>query len=335
MRIAVLPGDGIGPEVIAATVSVLDAVTDGLEMINADIGADCFKRTGEYLPRETLDVIDEADAVLLGTIEHPVGDRTYRNPVMMLKRQMDLYANIRPIVRIADDVGICDTDMIMVRENLEGVNSLAESEDLDGTTFERRVSIKNCKRICRIARAIGEARGREKVTCLHKADVLTLSDGMFRSIFYEEMDGSRLKAEDELVERAAARMIMSPRSLDVTVAMNLYGDVLSEVGSATVGGAHMTPSGNIGDSKGLFEPMHGAEPGNAGKDIANPISSMLSAAMMLDFLDMRRESGIIWDSVTAAVRGGIRPRDIGGTVGTYEFAGKVAELCHSSLQGMK
>lgn len=334
MRIAVLPGDGIGPEVIAAAVSVLDAVTDSLEMVTADIGLDCCRRTGDHLPRETFDIIDDADAVLCGTVMAPENDKGYRDPLTDLKRRMELYANIRPIYRISEDIGAADADMIVIRENLEGIYSLAESEDLDGVTMERRVSIKNCKRICRIARRIGEDAGRKKITCVHKADVLRTSEGMFRDIFYEEMSGTPMQTCDEIIDRAAAGVVMDPGSFDVVVSLNLYGDIISEIASAMVGGVGITPSGNIGDDKGLFEPIHGPRPDISGTDSANPISSMLSASMMLDFLGMKEESLIIKNAVRKTVADGFRPADLGGTYGTYEFAEKVAEACQS-LQGME
>lgn len=326
-KIAVLPGDGVGPEVTAAAVSALDAVTGDLEMINADIGLDCFKRTGEYLPRETIDIIDEADAILFGTIMDPEHDKLYRNPLLTINKHLDLYINIRPAYRLAPDIGIEDVNMLVIRENTEGIVAVAESEDLDGMTVERRVSIKGCKRICRKARQIAEGRGRKKISCVHKADVLRLSDGLFLDTFYEEMEGTTVRIEDCLIDRVAADMILEPELYDTIVTLNLYGDIISEIASGLVGGSYLTPSGNLGDTKGLFLPMHEPHPELTGLNLVNPISSILSSSMMLEFLGMDDEAEKIKNAVMTAVRDGHRTEDLGGCLGTYEFTEKIAELC--------
>ncbi len=323
-KVAVLPGDGVGPEVIDATVRLLKLLRDDLELLHGDVGLNCHARRGEYLPQETLDLVAEADAVLFGAITTPLGDPDYRSPILQLRRELDLYANVRPLQRIHPSLGLVDLDAIIVRENSEGMYTQIEREDLEGVTLERRVSVRGSRRITRFARVLAERMDRKRVTCVHKANVLRRSDGLFRDIFYEEMEGSSLEARELLVDAAAAALVDRPHELDVMVTLNLYGDILSDEGSALTGGLGLSPSANVGAGVALFEPVHGSAPDIAGKGIANPSATMLSAVMMLEHLGMNDESEMLRKAVAGAIGDGARTRDLGGELNTVQFSEAVA-----------
>lgn len=327
-KIAVLPGDGIGPEVIGSALTVLDAVTHDLEFLHGEIGLECHSRTGEYLPRETLDIIDESDAVLFGAITTPLGDPNYRSPILQLRKQLDLYANVRPLRKVHPSLGLVDLDAIIVRENTEGMYTQIERQDPEGVTLERRVSIRGSRRIVRFARELAEKNCRKRITCVHKANALRRSDGLFREIFFEEMMGSNLEVKELLVDAAAAAMIDRYKEIDVIVTLNLYGDILSDEGSALTGGLGLSPSANMNAEFGLFEPVHGSAPDIAGRGVANPTAAILSAAMMLDFLEMSTEAETIRLAVHDAIDKGARTRDMKGDHSTQQFTDVVASLCH-------
>lgn len=324
-----LPGDGIGPEVIDGALTILRTVSPDLEFLQGEIGLACHSRTGEYLPRDTLDIIDESDAVLFGAITTPLGDPNYRSPILQLRKQLDLYANVRPIRKVHPSLGLVDLDAIIVRENTEGMYTQIERQDPEGVTLERRVSIRGSRRIVRFARELAEKLDRKSITCVHKANVLRRSDGLFRDIFYEEMIGSPLEARELYVDAAAAAMIDRYREIDVIVTLNLYGDILSDEGSALTGGLGFSPSANMNQDFGLFEPVHGSAPDIAGQGIANPTAAILSAAMMLDFLKMNEQGDVIRKAVHDAIENGSRTRDMGGQQSTLQFASTVAALCRN------
>jgi methanogen homoisocitrate dehydrogenase len=326
MKVAVLRGDGVGPEVVDATLSVLNAVAN-LEFIDADIGEGANKKHGSYLPAETMDTILQCDAILLGTVDDKTDDRNHRSPVLDLKKQLGLYANIRPFGLLCDDIGYPGINTIIIRENSEGMYTGAEIEDLDGVTLERRVSSKACKRICKTAIEMATVKERKKITCAHKAYVFKGSDGLFRDIFYEQVAGQPFAVDDIAADKLAAKYITDPESIDVVVTLNLYGDIISEEVSALVGGTYLTPSGNIGEHMGLFEPMHSAEDELAGKNVVNPTSCILAGALMLDFLNMRNKGDVVRNAVRSAYADNERTIDVGGSLGTKEFAEAVIRHC--------
>ncbi len=325
-KIAVLRGDGIGPEVTNAALTVLNSVVD-LEFIDADIGQIAYNHYESYLPSETLDVISECESILLGTIFDNENDNRYRSPVIDLKRQLDLYANIRTFRQLSPDIGYPGVDTYIVRENSEGMHAVSEVEDLDGVTLNKRVSIKACTRICQTALKVCKRKNRQKITCVHKSNAFHAADGLFKDIFYQECAGTEYQINDMYADKAAATFISNPEELDVVVTLNMYGDILSEEVSALVGGTHITPSGNIGDSMGLFQPMHGAEPEKAGLNVVNPTSAILSSAMMMDHLMLIDAGDKIRKGIRMAYKEGSRTADIGGSMGTQEFADRVAKIC--------
>ena len=323
MKIAVLPGDGIGPEVIGAAVDVLNHVTPDLETMYGDVGLECFSRRGEYLPEDTIDLIKHSDAVLFGAITTPLKAEGYRSPILRIRKEFDLYANLRPVRNPAPGIGLVDMDIVIVRENTEGMYTGDETVDAEGVDLRRRVSRAASERICRFARDLSETHKRKRITCVHKANVLRKSDGLFRDVFYEVMEGSIIESRDMIVDAAAAALVSNPQEMDVIVTLNLYGDILSDEAAALAGGLGIAPSANLGDRHALFEPVHGSAPDIAGMGIANPTAAFLTTAMMLEHIGRIEEAVRIRDAVTASLSAGHRTRDLGGGLGTIDFTKQV------------
>jgi isopropylmalate/isohomocitrate dehydrogenase-like protein len=327
-NIVIIGGDGIGPEVIAPAIMVLDAVKAPLSMKFARMGLQCFKETGSYLPEETLEELGKADACLFGAITSPDASvKNYRSPILQLRKHFDLYANVRPVARLSPDIGIGDLNAVIVRENTQGMYTGIEHA-VDGVvTLERKVSESVCRRLVHYAIGHCKREGIGRITCVHKSNVLRMSDGMFKRIFYEEVAGSGLDANDLLVDAAAAALIMKPQQFGCIVTLNLYGDILSDEAAAVVGGLGFAPSVNHGDGFDLYEPTHGSAPDIAGKGVANPTAAILSAAMMLRDFGMRSEAQMIHQAIITTLRNGVRTPDAGGRATTFDYTQAViAEL---------
>jgi 3-isopropylmalate dehydrogenase len=320
-RIAVVAGDGIGPEVIAEAVKVLRAVgaPGRLEFAFEDVeaGAGCYRRTGEELPRETLEVCQAADAILFGAAGLPdvrFPDGTEIAPQLTLRIALDLYVGLRPIrlhpgvptpLRLGEHDRI---DYVILRENTEGLYASRGSGVLVGghvATDTLVVTRPGVLRICRQAFELARRRrgaprdGVRRVTLVDKANVLK-SYAFFRALFDEvAADYPDVQAEHAYVDAMTMYLVQRPGHYDVVVAENMFGDILSDLAAATVGGLGMAPSGDIGDHYGLFQPSHGTAPDIAGKGVANPLAAILSAGLMLEWLGQRDGSE---DALTAALR---------------------------------
>ena len=323
--ICVLPGDGIGPEVVACATRVLEAVTDGIELVYADIGHRAFEKTGSFLPPDTLELMSECDSSLFGAVTSIRGEH-YDSPVLRFRKELDLNANIRPITDIAGIAGR-DVDLVIVRENSEGLYTMDEHRDEEGVTTLRRVSERASKRIVECAIGVARSRRRKHVCCVHKANVLRKSDGMFLDIFNRMIreKGGGLSYSDQLVDSAAARLVTAPNEFDVIVTLNLYGDILSDVAAGVVGGLGFAPSGNIGPRYSVFEPAHGSAPDIAGKGIANPTATILAASMMLGHLGMESEREKMDRAVRSAYADGHKTIDVGGSCGSDSFTTAVLD----------
>lgn len=302
-RIAVLPGDGIGPEVMAAALHVLRGAGVRLDFTTHDFGADHFRRTGVALPPRVVDDCLAADAVLFGAIGLPdvrLPDNTEIQPVMMvgLRRVLDLYAAVRPIRLYPGlptplrDVGK-GIDFVILRENLEGLFASFGGGCLVGDELASDsliITRKGSERIVEYAFHLAERRrgrpldGKRLVTCVDKANIFR-SYAFFRKIFFEvAARHPAVSTEAFYVDAASMYLVQNPQTFDVLVMENQFGDILSDLGAGLVGGLGMAPSAEIGPKHGLFQPSHGTAPTIAGQDIANPLAMILSAAMMLDWL---------------------------------------------------
>ncbi|MDD1772540.1 MAG: isocitrate/isopropylmalate dehydrogenase family protein [Methanomassiliicoccales archaeon] len=325
-RVAVMGGDGIGPEVVDATMHILEQMELGLEFVRAEMGLACFERTGHHLPKETIKTLESSRAALFGAITTPPRpDPDHRSPILQLRNHFDLYANVRPCTPLLPELGKVDLNAVIVRENTEGMYTGREREEDGAVILERVVSERGCHRIVEKAIDVARSRGMHKVTCVHKANVLRRSDGLFRRVFYATMENSGLQADDMIVDATAAALISKPSVFECIVTLNLYGDILSDEAAALTGGLGMAPSANIGDSFALFEPVHGSAPDIAGKDIANPSATILTACMLLEYVDMKDAAIDLRSALVRTLKEGDRTRDIGGTLGTMRFAEKVAE----------
>jgi len=330
-RICVLPGDGIGPEVIDCAVKVLRAATKDLEFVQADIGQTALKKYGQQLPNDTLELMGSCDSCLFGAVtssESP--DR--ESPVLKFRRDLDLYANVRPVRTLVNVPNRPPIDVIIVRENLEGMYTQDEVYDDKGVTTMRKVTKRASERIVSYAIDYALRKGRKKVTCVHKANVLRASDGLFLSVFRDlaKEKGRGLIVSEQLVDSAAMKLVMEPGTFDVIVTLNLYGDILSDVAAGVAGGLGFAPSGNIGPKHSVFEPVHGSAPDIAGKGAANPTAAILAGAMMLDHLGMMNEAEIVERAVAGFYFSGHLTSDLGGRHGSASFTDHVLKEIISS-----
>lgn len=319
-KIAIISGDGIGQEVMQACEYLLDNLDLEFSFEYGEAGFECFNKNGTTLPEETVRIANNSDAVLFGASTSTPGEPS---PIINLRKELNVYANIRPIKSykgvdcIRDDI-----DFVIVRENTEGLYSQVEYGDSEKMIAERVITKKASERISKAAFNLCIKRGESKVTCVHKSNVLKKTDGVFKESFYNvAKQYPQIATEDYYVDAMAMYLITQPQSFDVIVSSNLFGDILSDESAGLVGGLGLAPSGNIGDHNGLFEPVHGSAPDIAGKNIANPCSMILSASMMLDYLGEWEISNDIKDAVEKVIAEcKIRTPDLGGDACTMDVA---------------
>ena len=317
-NIGIISGDGIGIEVMDACEYLLDKLNLNFRFKYGDAGFECFNKNGTTLPEKTVQISKKSDAVLFGASTSTPGQPS---PIINLRQALNVYANIRPIKSykgvkcIRDDI-----DFVIVRENTEGLYSQIEYEKDKRTIAERIITRDASERISKAAFNLCKKRGENKVTCVHKSNVLKKTDGIFKESFYKVAeDYPHIKSEDYYVDAMAMYLLTHPQDFDVIVSSNLFGDILSDESAGLVGGLGLAPSGNIGDHNGLFEPVHGSAPDIAGKNIANPCSMILSAAMMLDYLEEWEISNDIKHAVEKVIADcKITTPDLGGNATTME-----------------
>ncbi len=317
-NIAIISGDGIGNEVMDACEYLLDKLDLEFSFDYGEAGFDCFNKNGTTLPEETIKIANKSDAVLFGASTSTPGQPS---PIINLRKELNVYANIRPIKSykgvncIHDDI-----DFVIVRENTEGLYSQVEYGDENKMIAERHITRKASERISKAAFNLCIKRGQNKVTCVHKSNVLKKTDGIFKESFYKiAKQYPQIISQDYYVDAMAMYLITQPQNFDVIVSSNLFGDILSDESAGLVGGLGLAPSGNIGDHNGLFEPVHGSAPDIAGKHIANPCSMILSASMMLDYLGEWELSNDIKNAVEKIIADcKIRTPDLGGDACTMD-----------------
>ena len=318
-QIAIVPGDGIGREVMDATLMVLDSLGIDFDYVYGDAGDECLEKTGTALPQETLEIIRNADACLFGAAGETAAD-----VIVRIRQEMKMFANLRPVKSYPNTNSLSDDiDFMIVRENTEGMYIADEEHYTDEGAVARRIITRKAeRRIIDYAFRYAKDNNRTKVTAVHKANVLKKSDGLFREIFYEvAKDYPDIATEEFYVDATAMYLITQPQNFEVIVTTNLFGDILSDEGAGLVGGLGLIPSANIGEDAALFEPVHGSAPDIAGKGIANPIAMMLSAVMMLRYIGEseaadRFEAAILKVLNDANVLTG----DMGGSATTVELA---------------
>ena len=324
--ICLIPGDGVGQEVVPATVEALKTLSLGLTFVEAEAGFACFEKHGSALPEATLAQARQADAVLFGATSSPSSIVAgYRSPILSLRKELDLYANLRPIFSLPGDYSRPGIDMLIVRENSEGLYSGREHRDGDTAIAERVITRLASERIVRVAceQAMqrAELRGKPAVlTIVHKANVLKLTDGLFRECALKvAAEFTAITMKELLVDSAAMNLVRAPHSFDVLVTTNLFGDILSDEASALVGGLGVAPSANVGSGTPVFEPVHGSAPDIAGQGIANPVGTLLSCVLMLERLGELQAAVRLRQAVLDTLKSGLRTADLGGTASTNQF----------------
>lgn len=322
--LCLIPGDGIGPEVVSAGRCVLEALGLPLTFVEAEAGWATFQRRGTALPEETLAAAHAADATLFGAVSSPLQPvEGYRSPIVALRRTLDLYANLRPVESAPIPASRAGIDLLIVRENSEGLYAGRERATADEAIAERVITRRASERIARLAFRLARTR-RGLVTIVHKANVLRATCGLFREAAYAvASEFPDVHAEEMLVDTAAMRLVTSPERFDVLVTTNLFGDILSDEAAALVGGLGLAPSGNVNETQGVFEPVHGSAPDIAGRGIANPLATCGAVAMLLDHLGERDAAARVRAAVQATLRRGVLTPDLGGDATTAQVTAQV------------
>ncbi len=326
--ITLIPGDGIGPEVAKATSRVIEAASVRIEWEVHDAGAAVAEKRGTVLPEEVLESIRRNKVALKGPIGTPIG-KGFRSVNVTLRQALDLYANVRPVRSLPGvEPRFEGTDMVIVRENTEDLYAGLELMILPGIAQSvKLITEKGCARICEYAFEYAERMGRKRVSCVHKANIMKLSDGLLLEVFRRTaLKHPRIEPAEVIVDACAMQMVRNANKLDVIVTENLYGDILSDLGAGLVGGLGIVPGANIGAEAAVFEAVHGSAPDIAGKGVANPTALVQSAVMMLHHIGEQAAAQRIEDALVEVYRRGeIRTADLGGTASTEAFADAICK----------
>ncbi|MDD5194490.1 MAG: isocitrate/isopropylmalate dehydrogenase family protein [Candidatus Omnitrophica bacterium] len=323
-KISLIPGDGIGPEVTDAAIACIDALGVDIEWEVVYAGEPAVEKCGKLLPQETLDSIRKNKVALKGPITTPIGSG-FRSINVALRQELDLYACVRPSWYIeGGNSKYPGLDLIIVRENsedlyagvefqehtpkcdglIEYINGISEKKVRPGSAISiKPFSRFACERIIRFAFEMAKKENRRKVSCIHKANIMKYTDGLFLKIFREiAADYASIEANDTIVDNLCMQLVMRPHEFDVLVLPNLYGDIVSDLCAGLMGGLGVAPGANIGEETALFEPVHGAAPKYAGKNKVNPVATILSAQLMLKYLGEDKKAKILEEAVLAVIK---------------------------------
>jgi isocitrate dehydrogenase (NAD+) len=328
-----IPGDGIGPEITAATLQVLDAIGVQFAWDEQYGGMAAVEKGGTPLPNATLDSIRRTKLALKGPLTTPVGGG-YRSVNVALRQEFDLYANVRPTKTIVPGGRYENVDLVIIRENTEGLyvgidHSFRVGDDPKALVQAMSVMTREgCRRVCKYAFEYAKQHGRKKVTIVHKANILKATSGLFLETgrqIAKEYEGV-VASDDKIVDNAAMQLVIRPEQFDVIVTTNLFGDILSDEASGLVGGLGLAPGANIGVRAAIFEAVHGSAPDIAGQGIANPSAQMLAAAMMLDHIGETAAGNRLRRALeTALVKDNVRTKELGGSANTADFTRAVVK----------
>jgi isocitrate dehydrogenase (NAD+) len=322
-KITLIPGDGIGPEVTKPTLAIIKAAGVKVEWERHLAGAEALKKHGTTIPKQLIDSFRKNKIALKGPVTTPVGEG-FASVNVELRQTFDLYANLRPIKNLPGvKARYSDVDLIVVRENTEGLYSGIEHEVVPGVMESLKIiTEKASTRIAKFAFDYARAHGRKKVTAIHKANIMKLTDGLFLQCAktmgnrYPKIDFS-----DLIVDNACLQLVLDPTRLDVLLLENLYGDIVSDLAAGLVGGLGVVPGANLGDDHALFESVHGSAPDIKGKNIANPTAIIQAAVMMLEHVSEKAAARRIHDSLEAVLmKGEVLTPDLGGSGTTTKFA---------------
>lgn len=323
-KVSLIRGDGIGPEIVGATLRLLDALEVDIEWEEVRAGSGANRDLGSPLPSETLASIAQTQCVLKGPLETPVG-AGFRSVNVAIRKHFDMYANVRPALTVPGVRSpFTDVNMVIVRENTEGVYSGIEHRIPPNWSAAESIMLitrHGCERIVEYAFEYAQKAGRKKVTAVHKANILKETSGLFLSVAREiAAKYPGIEFDDMIVDATCMRLVMCPENFDVIVTTNLFGDILSDLAAGLIGGLGLTPGANIGKSAAMFEAVHGTAPDIAGKGLANPTALMLASAMMLDHLDMTSQAMHMRTAIcTVLGRGEYVTGDLGGRANTTQY----------------
>ena len=322
MKAVLIPGDGIGREIAESVRAVSAALNTGIEWQECEAGAEYAEASGELIAPGTLDAIEACGWALKGPTATPIG-KGFRSINVQLRQRFATYANLRPVHTLPGvPTRFENVDLVIVRENTEdlykGIEYMLTDDIANGVKLITRPA---CEKICRFAFDYARKNGHKKVTAVHKANIMKLTDGLFLRTFREVAeDYPDIEANDCIIDALCMKLVQRPEQFDVLVAPNLYGDIISDLCAGLVGGLGFAPSANIGDKTRIYEAVHGSAPDIAGQDKANPSAILMAFAMMLNDLGMTDKADKLNAAIQAQVaEGKVITADIGGTAGTKEF----------------
>jgi isocitrate dehydrogenase (NAD+) len=329
-KITLLPGDGIGPEVTAAVVQIVECAGVDVEWEKYFVGAEALTRTGDPLPQEVLDSVLRNKIALKGPVTTPVGTG-FASINVRLRKTLDLYANLRPVktlpnIRSRYD----DIDLIVIRENTESLYAGLEHEVVPGVVESLKIITERAStRIARFAFEYARTHGRKRITCVHKANIMKLSDGLFLKCFRDvAKEYPNIEADDRIVDNLCMQLVVNPNQFDMLLLENLYGDIVSDLTAGLVGGLGVVAGANIGENGAVFEAVHGSAPDIAGQNKANPLALLQSAVMLLQHVGEMEPAKRIHEAIVKVLGMGpeSRTRDIGGTGSTTDFTVAICDV---------
>jgi len=333
-----IPGDGIGPEVTAAVKRVMAAAAAPVDWIECQAGVAALKAGQDVLPQETLDAIERHHLALKGPCTTPVGEG-FTSVNVQLRKRLLLYAAVRPVRNLAGvPTPFPGVDLIIVRENTEGLYSGVENQVTDDVVMSMKVATETaCNRIAHWAFRFATRRRRKKITVFHKANIMKMTDGLFLRAARRahHSDYPNIELQEMIIDAGCMKLVQNPTQFDVLLLENLYGDVVSDLCAGLVGGLGVVPGANYGDHHAVFEAVHGSAPDIAGKGVANPLALLMSAVMMLNHIADEREdepaheaAERIKNAYNSALQEGQKTRDLGGDLSTEAFADAIIQRLH-------
>lgn len=327
-HITLIPGDGIGPEIIAATVRVIEAAGVDVEWETHILGAQALEKHGTTLPDSTIESIRRSKVALKAPLTTPIGTG-FTSVNVGLRKALDLYANVRPVKALPNvPCRYPELDLVIVRENTEDLYAGLEHVVVPGVVESIKIiTEKASTRIAKYAFEYARNNNRKKVTAVHKANIMKKSDGLFLECFQNvAKDYPEIEADDKIIDNCCMQLVMRPEQFDVMVMENLYGDIVSDLCAGLIGGLGLAPGANIGEQGAVFEAVHGSAPDIAGQGVANPTAILMSALLMLNHLgEADAAKRIERAMLDVFAEGSVRTKDLGGTAKTDEFANAIIE----------
>jgi isocitrate dehydrogenase (NAD+) len=326
--ITLIPGDGIGPEVTDAVIQILAAARVAIEWERHDAGVIAVERGGAPLPAELIESIRRNGVALKGPVTTPVGEG-FTSVNVGLRKGLDLYANLRPVWNLPGVPSrFGNVDLVIVRENTEDLYAGLEHQIVPGVVESLKIITERAStRIGRFAFEYARRHGRKRVTAIHKANIMKLSDGLFlESVRAVAKEFPGIAYDERIIDAACMQLVLTPERFDVLVLPNLYGDIVSDLGAGLVGGLGVVGAANLGPACAVFEAVHGSAPDIAGKGVANPTALLLSAVLMLHHIDETPAADAVMQALGRTLTSGVRTRDLGGTATTREFADAVCKV---------